>query len=407
VVISVRQLGVDLDDLLAAVARSWERLWTSRDPGTRDRELRPYRPVGWFRSLSRMDSAARTTLPRPRTRSLNDVRAVIPAECYEPSRPKAILALTQATVLYVVPLTALALTDRWWALPLLWSATGLAIAGLFVLGHDASHGALFRSRRANRVVATVCMAPSAHVEAAWALGHNRIHHGYTTRQGFDFVWHPTTVEEYRAMSTAARLRHRWEWSLLGSGAYYLHVVWWEKMWRFAATGKSRPAIRRDKIVLGSTLASLLAIPVVVGAIQGGWVGAVWLPVKLIVVPFLVFVQIIGWTVYVHHVSPGIRWWTRREWSQFRGQMESTTILRFPAVVNRLWFHNIFVHVPHHVDARIPFHQLPAAAAAISQAYPDTVRVDRFSPGDYVRATRTCKLYDFDAGQWLPYAAGAA
>jgi acyl-lipid omega-6 desaturase (Delta-12 desaturase) len=34
------------------------------------------------------------------------------------------------------------------------------------------------------------MGPSAHVEAAWDLGHNRIHHGYTTRQGFDFVWHP-------------------------------------------------------------------------------------------------------------------------------------------------------------------------------------------------------------------------
>jgi omega-6 fatty acid desaturase (delta-12 desaturase) len=354
-----------------------------------------------------MDSAARTTSPRPRTQSLNAVRSVIPEQCYEPSRRRAALSLAQATVLYAAPLTLLALTDRWWALPLLWMATGLAIAGLFVLGHDASHGALFRSRRVNRVVAVVCMAPSAHVEAAWNLGHNRIHHGYTTRQGFDFVWHPTTAEEYRAMSAWARLRHRVEWTLLGSGAYYLRVVWWEKMWRFAATGKSRSAIRRDKFVLGSVLVAVLVIPVVGGAIRDGWVGAVWLPVKLVVVPFLVFVQIIGWTVYVHHVSPGIRWWTRREWSQFHGQMESTTILKFPALINRLWFHNIFVHVPHHVDARIPFHQLPVAAEAISQAYPDTVKVDRFSPVDYVRATRTCKLYDFDAGRWLPYAAVTA
>ena len=348
-----------------------------------------------------MDSV---TLPRPRTQSLNDVRAVIPAECYEPSRAKGVLALVQGTLLYLVPLTLLALTDRWWAVALLWLAAGLAIAGLFVLGHDASHGGLFRSRRANRLVAVACMVPSAHVEAAWNLGHNRIHHGYTTREGFDFVWHPTTVEDYRALTGPQRVRHRFEWSLLGSGAYYLRVVWWEKMWRFAATGKHAPAIRRDKRLLGGILAVVLVATATLGAVEGGWVDAMWMPIKLIVVPFLLFTQIIGWTVYVHHVSPEIRWWKRREWSQYKGQMESTTILRIPRLLNRLWFHNIFVHVPHHVDARIPFHQLPAAAAAIEQAYPDTVIDTRFAPRDYLRATRNCKLYDFDAGRWLRYSA---
>ena len=126
---------------------------------------------------------------------------------------------------------------------------------------------------------------------------------------------------------------------------------------------------RASSLLGVTARGGLVAAAVVGALQGGWVGAVWFPIKLFVVPFLMFVQIIGWTVYVHHVSPDIRWWPRREWSQFKGQMESTTILRFPRLVNRLWFHNIFVHVPHHVDARIPFHQLPAAATAISEHVP--------------------------------------
>lgn len=124
-------------------------------------------------------------------------------------------------------------------------------------------------------------------------------------------------------------------------------------------------------------------------------------------PFLLFLQIIGWTVYVHHVAPDIRWWKRRDWSQFKGQMESTTILQMPAVANRLWFHNIFVHVPHHVDPRIPFHELPAAADAIVAAYPDTVRVSRFSLRDYLRAAKHCKLYDFEAGHWLPYAAATS
>jgi omega-6 fatty acid desaturase (delta-12 desaturase) len=67
-------------------------------------------------------------------------------------------------------------------------------------------------------------------------------------------------------------------------------------------------------------------------------------------------------------------------------------------------HNIFIHVPHHVDVRIPFHQLPSAAAAIADAYPNTVRSSRLSLREYVRATGACKLYDFDAGHWLSYAA---
>jgi acyl-lipid omega-6 desaturase (Delta-12 desaturase) len=349
-------------------------------------------------------SSAATTLPRARSDSLNDVRAVIPDSCYERSTSRALWALLQAGALYVVPLVGIALTDRWWALLVLWPLAGLGVAGLFVLGHDASHGALVDSRRLNRVIAQLCMAPSAHVEAAWDLGHNRIHHGYTTRQGFDFVWHPITPNEYRALGRLARLRHRVEWSWFGAGAYFLRVVWWEKMWRFNAPGKRHGAIVRDKATLGSLLAVVVAATAVLGALTGGWLGAVWVPVKLLVVPFLLFVQVIGWTVYVHHVAPDIRWWTRRDWTQFKGQMESTTIVRMPRMVNRLWFHNIFIHVPHHVDARIRFDQLPKAAAAIAARYPHTVRSSRFSIREYVCTTRACKLYDFEAGCWLPYSA---
>ncbi|HAP77986.1 MAG TPA: hypothetical protein DCR14_18130 [Acidimicrobiaceae bacterium] len=342
-----------------------------------------------------------------REQSLNDVRAVIPEACYRRSAGRAAAAVSMAVVLYLAPVVALALTNTWWLTPILWVLAGLGVSGLFVLGHDASHGALLDSRKSNRVIAQLCMGPSVHAEAAWDLGHNRIHHGYTTREGFDFVWHPLTPQQYRELGALARLRHRFEWSFLGSGAYYLRTVWWEKMWRFNAPGKRHDAIVRDKLTLGSAAVAIVAATGVVAGLLDGWPAALWMPVKLWVVPFLVFVHVIGWTVYVHHVSPDIRWWTRKEWSQFKGQMESTTIMRIPRVVNRLWLHNIMVHVPHHVDARIPFHQLPAAAAAIAEAYPDTVRTIRLSPKEYLRSTKACKLYDFERGCWLPYSAARA
>ena len=343
--------------------------------------------------------------PRPvRTDSLNAVRDIIPARCYQRSARRATVALAQAWLLWAVPVVALVFTDTWYFVAPLWLLAGFAVAGLFVLGHDASHGALLDSRPANRLIAQLCMAPSAHVEAAWDLGHNRIHHGYTTREGFDFVWHPLTPAQYRELGTMAKLQHRLEWSWIGSGAYFLRSVWWDKMWRYNAPGKRRNAIIRDKTTLTVAMVLALGGAATFGALTGGLVAAFWVPVKLFVVPFLLFVHIIGWTVYVHHVDPTIRWWPRKEWSQFRGQMESTTILRMPRLLNRLWFHNIFVHVPHHVDARIPFHQLPAAAAAIAEHYPDTVRSGRISLRHYLHTAKTCKLYDFEQGRWLPYAA---
>jgi omega-6 fatty acid desaturase (delta-12 desaturase) len=342
--------------------------------------------------------------PRGRDGSLNAVRAIIPDECYRRPTGRAVRALAQASVLYLAAIVGLAFTNTWWLLVILWPLAGMGVSGLFVLGHDASHGALVGSRRANLYVARACMLPSLHLESAWDLGHNRIHHGYTTRQGFDFVWHPVTVEEYRAMGPFGRLRHRWEWSWIGSGAYFLRVVWWQKMLRFRANERLRRPLRMDRTVVGVVAALATVVTATFGVVVMGPIGAIWMPFKLLAVPFLLFIHIIGFTVYVHHVAPEIRWWRRRDWSQFKGQMESTTVLRTPWLVNRLWLHNIFIHVPHHVDVRIPFHQLPRAARAIMASFPETVRSSRLSLRSYWRTTSRCKLYDFEQGRWLPYQA---
>lgn len=79
-------------------------------------------------------------------------------------------------------------------------------------------------------------------------------------------------------------------------------------------------------------------------------------------------------------------------------MEGTTILRIPRALNFIW-HNIFIHVPHHVDMRIPFYKLPQAAEAIKTAFPDVVRESTFSMRSHLQTTRACKLYNFETGVW--------
>lgn len=329
--------------------------------------------------------------------TLKPVIDVIPDRCYQRSTLRGIGLVVRDAVLYGAAVAGLLATDRWYLLVPLWTLAGVFVAGLFVLGHDAAHGALFDSARLNAVVARLTMLPSLHATELWVFGHNRVHHGHTLRQGMDFVWHPSTPAEYAAMGRGARALHRLEWGPFGAGVYYAHRVWLDKMLRFTPPERWRTAMRRDQAFVAAfavgTLAALLA--------THGVADGLWSWVKVVVVPFLLFCQIIGWVVYVHHIDPATRWWPRREWNKFRGQVEGTTVLWGPPGWD-LFFHWIMVHLPHHVDMRIPCYRLPAAARAIQQAYPDVVIERPIRLRDYLTAVRACKLHDFETGIWHRY-----
>ncbi len=338
-----------------------------------------------------------TEAPDPPT-TLKPVLDVIPDECYRRSTLRGLGLVARDLTLYGLAVWGLAVTDNVALVVALWLVAGLAVSALFVLGHDAAHGALFDSARLNAGVARLTMLPSLHATELWIFGHNRVHHGHTVREGMDFVWQPLTTEQYLALGRLGRLRHRIEWGPLGSGAYYLREVWWNKMVRFTLPERWRRPMRRDQ-----ALVAVFAVATLAAAVGVAGVGGVWLWCKVVVVPFLLFTHIIGWVVYVHHIDPDIHWWPRREWNRFRGQVQGTTVLWGPPGWD-LIFHWIMVHVPHHVDMRIPCYRLPAAARAIAAAFPDDLIERPVSPRAYLRAVRTCKLYDFEAGAWQPYPA---
>jgi len=344
------------------------------------------------------------TLETPKL-TLKDVIDVMPAACRRRSTGRGMFLVTRDALAYTATLLGIIFSPGWWATLPLMVVAGFMVAGLFVLGHDAAHGALTNNNKLNKLLGRVLLIPSFHIHEAWVLGHNRIHHGHTVRQGMDFVWHPVTVEEYQAMGLFGRLRHRLEWSPFGAMPYYLRQVWWTKMIRLKKPpAKWVTAIRKDRALLylamlgGATGAAFLG-----GLASANLWGALWMITKLLVIPFLIFTFLIGGTVYVHHISPEIRWWPRQKWNKVSGQLDGTTVLRIPWYMN-LIFHWIFLHTPHHVDMRIPCYRLPMATDAIMEAFPDRAIDRKFRIKDYLAATRTCKLYDFEAGTWLPYSA---
>jgi omega-6 fatty acid desaturase (delta-12 desaturase) len=339
-----------------------------------------------------------TVVEPNRPTGLKPVLEVIPEHCYQRSTARGLGLFVRDLVIYGLAVWGLLSTTRPLLLVPLWLVAGVAVSGLFVLGHDAAHGALFDSRRLNVVVGRIAMLPALHATEVWVYGHNRVHHGHTLRHGMDFVWHPLTVADYEELGRLARLRHRVEWGPFGSGAYYLREVWWNKMIRFPKPKRWARTMRWDQaLVAVFAAATLVSVVAVAGAV------GVWIWVKVIVIPFLLFCQTIGWVVYVHHISPEIRWWPRREWNRFRGQVEGTTILWGPPGWD-LFLHWIMVHLPHHVDMQIPCYRLPEAAGAIAAAFPDEVDERPISVREYLRAVRVCKLHDFDTGAWSGYPA---
>jgi acyl-lipid omega-6 desaturase (Delta-12 desaturase) len=327
---------------------------------------------------------------------LRAVLDVIPEHCYRRSTLRGLSLVARDLAIYGLAVWGLVVVDNPLLLVPLWLAAGVAVSGLFVIGHDAAHQALFDSARLNAVVARLTMLPSLHATELWVFGHNRVHHGHTLRQGVDFVWHPLTVDDFERLGAVARSRHRFEWSFFGAGAYYFREVWWNKMVCFAPPRRWRREIRRDQMIVVAFAVATLAASVLSAGPAG-----VWLWVKVIVVPFLIFCQVIGWVVHVHHISPEIRWWPRREWNRYRGQVEGTTILIGPPGWDFL-FHSIMVHLPHHVDMAIPCYRLGEAADAIEAAFPDSVGRRPIRIRDYRRATRECKLHDFSTGEWSRY-----
>jgi omega-6 fatty acid desaturase (delta-12 desaturase) len=345
-------------------------------------------------------SAERPTDTAERPTGLRPVIAVIPEHCYERSTVRGLGLLGRDLAFYALAVVGLLMTDSLLLAIPLWALAGVSVAGLFVLGHDAAHGALFDSPRLNAVVGRIAMLPSLHATEVWVFGHNRVHHGHTLRQGMDFVWHPSTVDEYRAMGRLQRARHRFEWGPFGAGAYYLREVWWNKMVRFPAPQRWRRVMNRDKAFVAAFLIAILAALLATSGPAG-----VWLFVKVVVIPFLIFCQAIGWVVHVHHIAPEIRWWPKREWNRFRGQVEGTTVMWGP-LGWELFFHWIMVHLPHHVDMAIPCYRLPEAARAIAAEFPDDVVERPIRASDYLRNVRACKLHDFETGEWHRYPGSA-
>ncbi len=344
--------------------------------------------------------------------------AISPA-AYENPTGRGLLYFIRDFTLFCVAATALFLAEAWYFVIPLWIVNGLLISALFTLGHDAAHGALFTSKRLSYWVGFLATLPSWHAYSQWAYGHNRVHHGHTIKLDADFVWHPVTPAEYAKLSWIGRLAHRLYWSPLGAGPYYLIEIWLKGMVLYTAPNAEA---RRDQRVLFGLFALMTAGLWLAGGYdlrlaqwsgdwtQGfaafSWGGALWMWTKVFLVPFLIWNYVMGFTVYVHHINAEIPWKDRGDWSPAYGQLFGTVNYHIPRIVN-FFLHDIYIHMPHHVQVRIPFYHLRRALEDIKSVYGEYVIERDTVMRDYLHSTRQCKLFDRESGRWYTYAEARA
>jgi omega-6 fatty acid desaturase (delta-12 desaturase) len=282
----------------------------------------------------------------------------------------------------VVPLAALWVLawltldiGYWLALPLA-VASGIFIVRLFMIQHDCSHGAFFRSRRANDWIGRFASIFTMTPYGVWRSTH-ATHHagsGNLDRRGVGDI-DTLTIEEYRDRTMWGRLRYRiyrHPLILFGVGPAYLFLLQQRLPVGLMRGNGWRPWI--------STMTTNLSIALAAG-------GLIWLigakAFLLVHLPALLVAASIGvWLFYVQHQFEDTMWASDGAWNAHDAALHGSSHYDLPAFLR--WFTaNIGMHHVHHLSSRIPFYRLPR----VLRDHPELRDVGRLTLRESFRCVR--------------------
>lgn len=305
-------------------------------------------------------------------------------------------------LLYAAALAGFCLLESWLRLIAL-GLDAFSVGLLFLIAHDACHLSLVRSVRLNRLIAHIAFAPTLHPFAAWEIGHNRRHHGFTNLRYVDYVWCPWSPEEYGGKPRSARLLYRLYHTPLGIGLYYPIEIWLKHMWlgdsrdrayrdyRRVARDRARAALGFAAIATACALVSLRSGQSLAGAISNALLA--------VTVPLVLYHYLMSVVIFVHHRHGDVVWYDRpHEYDTVGGQLRGTVHATLPRAIE-VAFLDIFQHTAHHVNARIPLYRLAKAQATLEAIFRAHVLRAPLTARSFLQTLRECQLYDYERRAW--------
>lgn len=232
--------------------------------------------------------------------------------------------------------------------PLIVVAAGLLIR-LFVLQHDCGHHSLFTSARANDAVGSCLGVLTSTPYFLWRYTH-ALHHktsGKFDRRDEVTDIYTMTVEEYARAPRWHRIGYRAfrnPWILFGVLPAIVFLGWQRVVW-------SHGSGRRDRWSVHGTNLGMIAMGCLVGELMGYAAG-----IGLLVAVTAIAASIGMWLFYVQHQFEHAYWQPDGTWRFDDASLAGSSHLRLPRILR--WFTaDIGVHHLHHLDVRIPNHQL--------------------------------------------------
>jgi omega-6 fatty acid desaturase (delta-12 desaturase) len=284
-------------------------------------------------------------------------------------------------------------------------ANGVLIALLFIIAHDAAHGAFVPGRKMNLWIARFAFIPCVHAVSLWCTIHNKLHHGYTNLKGRAGVWEPMSKAEYDRASAPRRLLERVLRGPFGPFIYYYVAFWPHKTLAplARAVRMNWPRHLFDSVFaftgFGVTITAIVAAGALFTPDRPQWLVLViaW------AIPYTVWNYLMSFTIYLNHTHPSIVWFDDMAmWRRHHPNLLDTTSVRMPFPLNKIrLYDDVMAHAAHHVQTTTPVYALQDAQAALNSRFTSLVNYD-FTWREYFRILRVCKLYDFERRCWTDF-----
>lgn len=329
----------------------------------------------------------------------------MPAALRQKSSLRAGLLLAIGAVGYMA-----AMLGTVWMPNIFWRSVCVAIVpmmigSLFILGHDAAHNSLTPYTWLNRLLARLVLLPAWHPYTSWVYAHNTLHHGGTNLRGKHPDLVPLSKAEYDRLPTWRRLLEKFYRSPVGPGLAYIHGFFFGYI---LFPGKAhRPPQRRQfewdrRLVFGFFGLQILAIYLLASHMTGLFLPPLGYAFLDVFLPWIIWVQFMGFVTYVQHTHPRLAWYDDpEEWSFYHVQLKSSTHVVFPYPIEAL-MNNIMDHAAHHIDPSIPLYHLPASQRLLEESCEEHAAVVHWSPWQYWESCRVCKLYDSQRHCWTDF-----
>lgn len=323
------------------------------------------------------------------------LKRAIPRRCFEPSTLRSLLYIVFDVAVIVACYIALSFTQQWYyELPLIF-LIGTMCWSLFVIGHEAGHGAFSKSRTINTVAGILTHAPLLVPYRGWQRSH-ATHHMKTG--------HLQEEEVFRA----CRAEQDWlSRKILFRSGIFLVIGWpmyllgFRNITTYDPVHGSHFLPASDLYTKHVRISWLLSVAAVVGflalyialGVAFGWGFAL----KYIIAPYFIFAMWLTFVTYMQHVAPEVPVYDTGDWSYLKGALASVD--RNYGPFNWLTHHIGDQHVIHHIFPTIPHYRAEEAMAAIEPILgPLRLRSERFVLADFVRTLIGCHYVVPEEGQ---------